>query len=203
MFFISKALASQTASKTAAIDSLVSLGLLSGSIPKKHTDQMTLDHWWVGLRVSIKPFWETGRNAIKATYHKGISTIISWKVLAARIMERAERKSHGLNIIRDGKIFIKVQSSQAPDDYWTVKAFPTALTCDCWLFRCLHGRMVRGKDGIKEAPTLLEAIKTYRSPRWFSTSTKRNLRHGKNGNRTKLSNSVSSHPRRNEGMLWC
>ncbi len=164
MFFISSALASQTASKTTAWDSLVMLGQRLGDITKQHADHMTIDHWWVGLRVRIKPFWEIGRNVISATYHKGISTIISWKQIAARIMEKAEDKSLDLEVIREGNIFIKVQGSQATSGYWTVKAFPQGLTCNCWHFRCLHNRMVRGFDGIKEAQTLLEAIKNYRTP---------------------------------------
>lgn len=159
-FHISSALATQTASKTAALEILQKLGNrpanLTDSQFLKHHQHTTIEHWWMGVRVVIAPFWETGRSIIEATFHKGLSTVISWKEFAQRLWERANQKAAHLKTYRISETRIKVEGSQAPGGWWTVTATQTGLECNCHLYKCEHNRLMRGslvevtEDGYKE-----------------------------------------------------
>jgi len=74
-FHISSALASQTASKTAALEILQKLGKRPANLTDnqflKHHQRTTIEHWWSGVKVVIQPFWESGKHVIEATFHKG------------------------------------------------------------------------------------------------------------------------------------
>ena len=157
-FYISSALASQTASRTAAVEILQLLGKrparLSDTQFFKHHQHTTIEHWWSGVRVSIAPFWETGESIIEATYHKGISTIISWKKFANRLWDKACSKAASLKTKRISSTQIEVEGNQAPDGWWTVTTIPHSLECNCHLYRCEYNRLIRHG----EAQPLLNAI---------------------------------------------
>lgn len=158
LFHISSALATQTASKTAVLEILQKLGKRPSALTDnqflKHHQHTTIEYWWMGVRVVIQPFWEKGKSIIEATFHKGLSTIISWKEVAQRLWERAREKAFPLKTHRISETRIKVEGSQAPGGWWTVTATQAGLTCNCHLYRCEHNRLVR--DG--EAQPLLKAI---------------------------------------------
>ncbi|NET08377.1 MAG: hypothetical protein F6K09_01120 [Merismopedia sp. SIO2A8] len=157
-FYISSALASQTASRTAAVEILQQLGKRPASVNPaqffKHHQHTKIEHWWCGVKVSIAPFWETGETIIEATYHKGISTIISWKKFAKRLWDKACSKAVELKTRRISSNQIKVEGSQAPGGWWTVTTLPQSLECNCHLYRCEHNRLIRRG----EAQPLLNAI---------------------------------------------
>jgi hypothetical protein len=157
-FHISSALASQTASKTAALEILQKLGKRPANLTDnqflKHHQRTTIEHWWSGVKVVIQPFWESGKHVIEATFHKGISTILSWKHFAWRLWERAGDKAFCLKTRRISETRIKVEGTQAPDGWWTVTATGQGLECNCYLYRCEYNRLVR--DG--ECQPLLNAI---------------------------------------------
>jgi hypothetical protein len=163
MFIISSALASQCASKTAALEILQKLGKRPANLTDnqflKHHQHTTIEHWWMGVRVVIQPFWEEGKSIIEATFHKGLSTIISWKEFAQRLWERANQKAANLKTHRISETRIKVEGSQAPGGWWTVTATQTGLTCNCHLYKCESNRLIR--DG--EAQPLLKAISSNKS----------------------------------------
>jgi hypothetical protein len=157
-FLISSALASQVASKRATLEILSKLGLRPANLTEnklqKHHAHTTIEYWWSGVKVTIQPFWDTGRSAIEATFHKGLSTIISWKEFASRLWDRATEKADRLKTNRISETRIKVEGSQAPSGWWTVTATQSGLTCNCHLYKCESNRLVR--DG--EAQQLLKAI---------------------------------------------
>lgn len=157
-FFISSALASQTASKTAALEILQKLGKRPANLTaaqfQKHHAHLTIEHQWIGVRVVITSFWEVGRTVIEAVFHKGLSTILSWKKFAARLWNRATDKASGLKTNRVSQTIIKVEGSQAPGGWWTVQAHQHGLTCNCHLYKCEWNRLIRNG----EAQPLLKAM---------------------------------------------
>lgn len=162
-FFISSALASQVASKTAALEILQKLGKRPSSLTpsqfQKHHAHLTIEHMWIGVRVVLASFWEVGQTVIEAVFHKGISTIISWKEFANRLWNRATDKASGLKTNRVSQTIIKVEGSQAPGGWWTVQAHQHGLVCNCHLYKCEWNRLIR--DG--EAAPLLKAMSANKS----------------------------------------
>jgi len=149
-FPISSALASQTASRTAALEILQKLGKrptnLTDTQFKKHHDHILIEHWWVGVRISIKPFWEVGNQVIESTFHKGLSTIISWKEFAKRLWQRATEKATNIKSQRLSDTKFKVEGKQSKSGWWEVTANPTGLTCNCWLYKCQFNRLILNQE---------------------------------------------------------
>ena len=146
MYGISSTLANQTIDKVTAWNCLVSLGFVSGDLTPFDANRMTVDGWAVGVRVVIKRAYKG------IQVFKGLSTIISPLKIASRMLEQAEWKSHGLNVIRKNKNLFLVDSYQDPKQKHTVMAYAEGLQCSCMKFKCINSRIE------KEAPQLLKAL---------------------------------------------
>ncbi|MGK7883056.1 MAG: hypothetical protein AB4057_00320 [Crocosphaera sp.] len=147
MFSISSALLSQTASKRTAWTCLKRLGKRDNNMTYQDSNYMKTEAWYVGLWVNIKPYWTMGKNVIEATYHKGLTTIISWKEIIKSFYVRTNSKADSLEIERTGEKLFKVQGTQQP--FYGVMAQPTKLTCNCYLFKCLDNRLNRDEESPK------------------------------------------------------
>jgi len=92
-------------------------------------------------------------------WHIGLWTnygVISWHDVAIFLFAEAEEKvnKYGslLEVRRQGKNFFLVQSSQSPDDYYTVLRTGKHLGCSCMKFKCWNKRMQ------SELPRLFAAL---------------------------------------------
>lgn len=116
-------------------------------------DSVSIDAWWIGLRVSIK----RSVNSVVEKAKKGLSTILSWKKVFDAIWDDSWVKAQQVTVTPCSQDVYMVSSRTKEKQSHKVVARATGLSCTCIKYATI-------RDHIKGNVGLMNAYKT--SKQW-------------------------------------